>query len=163
LSFAIVRRTAVDVERMESGAWKTRGSRTALLFVEQALQLVLGRTELDARHVTEPNHFAAGTGLDDDVAELVFIRQAPAAFSASSKAAPVAGAPPTWPAGHPGNSARGWRRRRPRRKVASRELCGSSTPHRVVTSPEHAYLTHARQAREHVSDVERAVVAQVQV
>ena len=81
-------------------------NRDRLLVVQEAAYAIGLGADLDARHIAEAHDFAVGAGLDDDVAELLLVREAARGIEGEleigdlSKAVRRAGPP------RPGRSAR---------------------------------------------------------
>jgi len=74
-------RTLVESSRAFARGLEHRDGERGFV-VEQTAHAIGLRAQLDARDITEAHHLPVGAGLDDDVAELLLIREAPAAFSA---------------------------------------------------------------------------------
>ncbi len=137
--------------------------RDRILIVEHAAHAIVLGAHFNPGQIPQAHQFAIGAGLDDDGAELI-----------------LGGKPPGRIQGDLKLGALGRRRAKlagchiqvlfanraddiTRREIADRQFFRIQPyAHGVIAATEYLNLPHARQAREHVADIQYGVVAQVQ-
>jgi hypothetical protein len=134
-----------------------------VVVVQQRAQRVPARGQLDAGHVAQPYDLSVGAGLDDDVTELLRVRQPPVRVHGQGvvdairrgRAAHYAGGDLRVLFADGGDHV-------PRRQPARRHLLRvQPDAHGVVAGAEDLDLARARDARQRVLHLQHGVVAQV--